>query len=89
MHSIPISIRIRQQPGPDGSAAAAGKITLCTERSPRTFSSQCFFGASYTKADGGRTIDLPLGDLLNPVYQSLNQLMGQQNSPASRINLFC
>jgi outer membrane protein TolC len=34
------------------------------------------FGASYTKADGGRTIDLPLGDLLNPVYQSLNQLTG-------------
>jgi len=34
------------------------------------------FGASYTKADGGRTIDLPLGDLLNPVYHSLNQLTG-------------
>ena len=34
------------------------------------------FGASYTKADGGRTIDLPLGDLLNPVYTSLNQLTG-------------
>jgi len=34
------------------------------------------FGASYSKADGGRTIDLPLGDLLNPVYKSLNQLTG-------------
>jgi outer membrane protein TolC len=32
------------------------------------------FGASYSKADGGRTIDLPLGDLLNPIYRSLNQL---------------
>ena len=33
------------------------------------------FGASYSKAEGGRTIDLPLGDLLNPVYKSLNQLV--------------
>src|SRR6516225_808783 len=32
------------------------------------------FGASYSKADGGRSIDLPIGDLFNPVYKSLNQL---------------
>lgn len=29
---------------------------------------------SYTKAAGGRTIDLPIGDLFNPVYSTLNQL---------------
>lgn len=28
----------------------------------------------YTSGDGGRSIALPVGDLLNPVYQSLNQL---------------
>ncbi|MEN0005824.1 MAG: TolC family protein [Bacteroidota bacterium] len=28
----------------------------------------------YTVAAGGRTIDLPVGDLLNPVYSSLNEL---------------
>ena len=39
------------------------------------------FGASYSKADGGRTIDLPLGDLLNPVYKSLNQLTGSTKFP--------
>jgi outer membrane protein TolC len=38
-------------------------------------------GASYSKADGGRTIDLPLGDLLNPVYQSLNQLTSSAKFP--------
>jgi outer membrane protein len=27
--------------------------------------------ARYTRAGGGRTIDLPIGDLLNPVYQAL------------------
>ena len=36
---------------------------------------------SYSKADGGRTIDLPLGDLLNPVYTSLNDLTGNQKFP--------
>ena len=39
------------------------------------------FGASYSSADGGRTIDLPLGDLLNPVYKSLNQLTGSTKFP--------
>jgi outer membrane protein len=28
----------------------------------------------YTHGDGGRSISLPIGDLLNPVYASLNQL---------------
>lgn len=32
------------------------------------------FQGSYTKAAGGRTIDLPIGDLFNPVYSTLNQL---------------
>ena len=34
------------------------------------------FAARYSRADGGRTIDLPVGDLLNPVYATLNQLTG-------------
>lgn len=32
------------------------------------------FQASYTRAVGGRNIDLPIGDLLNPVYTTLNQI---------------
>ena len=40
------------------------------------------FGASYSKADGGRTIDLPIGDLFNPVYKSLNQLTNSNSFPA-------
>lgn len=39
------------------------------------------FGASYTLAGGGRTIDFPIGDLLNPVYSTLNQLTGSNNFP--------
>lgn len=36
---------------------------------------------SYTKADGGRTIDLPLGDLLNGAYSTLNQLTNSERFP--------
>ncbi len=36
---------------------------------------------SYTKAAGGRTIDIPIGDLLNPAYQTLNQLTNTHNFP--------
>ena len=34
--------------------------------------------ARYSRSDGGRTIDLPLGDALNPAYQTLNDLLVQQ-----------
>ncbi len=35
----------------------------------------------YTHADGGRSIDLPIGDMLNPVYTTLNQLTNSQSFP--------
>ncbi len=37
--------------------------------------------ATYTRANGGRTIDLPIGDLLNPIYSTLNQLTASSNFP--------
>lgn len=39
------------------------------------------FNATYTLADGGRTVDIPVGDLMNPVYKTLNQLTGTNNFP--------
>lgn len=36
---------------------------------------------TYTLAAGGRTIDIPVGNLLNPVYQSLNQLTASSSFP--------
>jgi outer membrane protein TolC len=38
--------------------------------------------ARYSVADGGRTIDLPLGDLLNGAYATLNQYLVFQGQPA-------
>jgi outer membrane protein len=37
--------------------------------------------ARYTRADGGRDFDLPLGTLLNPAYQTLNELLAAQGEP--------
>ncbi|MEI6898702.1 MAG: TolC family protein, partial [Bacteroidota bacterium] len=39
------------------------------------------FMGDYTWAEGGRTIDLPIGDLLNPVYSTLNQLTASNKFP--------
>ncbi|MGC4034568.1 MAG: TolC family protein [Chitinophagaceae bacterium] len=39
------------------------------------------FQAGYQTAGGGRDIEFPVGDLLNNVYSSLNQLTGTNNFP--------
>jgi len=36
---------------------------------------------NYTNGDGGRRISFPVGDLLNPVYSTLNQLTGSDHFP--------
>jgi outer membrane protein TolC len=36
---------------------------------------------SYTKASGGRTIDVPVGDLVNPIYTALNELTSSSKFP--------
>ncbi len=36
------------------------------------------FAARYSRSEGGRTIDLPLGDALNPAYQTLNEMLVAQ-----------
>lgn len=40
------------------------------------------FAARYTVADGGRTIDIPVGDLVNPIYATLEQVLAAQGAPA-------
>ena len=39
------------------------------------------FSTTYSKAAGGRTIDVPVGDLLNGAYATLNQLTGSNSFP--------
>lgn len=45
------------------------------------------FDASYLLADGGRTIDFPVGDLFNPAYSTLNQLTGGNQFPTDIANV--
>ena len=45
------------------------------------FFPQVSANASYVLADGGRKIEFPVGDLLNPVYSTLNNLTGTTNFP--------
>lgn len=45
------------------------------------FLPQVSANASYTLADGGRRINFPVGDLLNPVYSTLNTLTGTTAFP--------
>jgi outer membrane protein len=54
-------------------------ITLKEARS--LFLPTSWFETDYTLARGGRSIDIPVGDLLNPVYKSLNQLTGTNGFP--------
>ena len=37
--------------------------------------------ASYLSGEGGRYFDFPVGDLVNPVYTTLNQFIGQERFP--------
>lgn len=39
--------------------------------------------ARYSRADGGRTIDFPIGDIVNPIHAGLNQLMNAQVYPTN------
>ena len=39
------------------------------------------FNGTYTLAGGGRTVDIPVGDLVNPVYKTLNQLTASNSFP--------
>jgi outer membrane protein TolC len=39
------------------------------------------FNARYTLSDGGRIIDFPVGDFLNPVYSTLNSLLATDVFP--------
>ncbi|UZR94667.1 TolC family protein [Chondrinema litorale] len=45
------------------------------------------FQSDYTLAEGGRSIYFPVGDLLNPVYNSLNQLTGSSDFPSNLENV--
>lgn len=53
---------------------ALEKSMLALKEAKTLFYPRVNFEADYFLADGGRTVDFPAGDLLNPVYRTLNEL---------------
>jgi hypothetical protein len=52
------------------------KSQLALKSAKSLFLPTTYFEGQYTLANGGREISIPVGDLLNPVYQTLNQITG-------------
>ena len=51
------------------------KSTAALDAARARFYPEVALAARYTRADGGRQFDIPVGQLLNPVYQTLNDLL--------------
>ncbi|HFA47407.1 MAG TPA: TolC family protein [Bacteroidetes bacterium] len=58
-----------------------GKNRLALKEAKRLLMPEVGFGLTYTLAAGGRDIDFPVGDLLNPVYATLNEQTGTNTFP--------
>lgn len=57
------------------------KAQLDLKRAQTLFYPRASFNSQYTLATGGRTQDIPIGDLLNGVYSTLNQLTASSKFP--------
>lgn len=57
------------------------KAQLDLQRAKTLFYPQADFSSQYTLAHGGRQQDIPIGDLLNNAYTTLNELTGTNKFP--------
>lgn len=62
-------------------AASVQQRVAALDRARARYRPVLDFDARYSVADGGRTIDFPVGDLLNPVYATLDELLVQSGQP--------
>jgi len=65
-----------------GSASVAQRLAALDQARAR-YLPVLDLAARYSVADGGRTIDFPVGDLLNPVYGTLEELLQAAGQPTS------
>jgi len=85
---LPAPLVELEQEARRSNLALAARAVDVEEATARLASARSYFlprldlAARYTVADGGRTIDLPLGDLLNGAYATLNQYLASQGQPA-------
>lgn len=65
-----------------GSRAAVAARLAALDQARARFLPAIDLSLRYSRAEGGREIDIPVGDLLNPVYAALNSLLAAGGQPA-------
>jgi outer membrane protein len=65
----------------DGAGATVAQRLAALDQARALYLPSLDLSARYSRGSGGRTIDFPVGDLLNPVYASLNQITGTSQFP--------
>ena len=76
-----ISEGLSQNESLKGQQFVLEKNILALKEAKTLFYPNVSFNTNYFLAGGGRTVDFPIGDILNPVYSTLNQLTQSQNFP--------
>jgi outer membrane protein len=66
----------------DGASAGVAERLAALDQARARYLPSLDFSARYSRSNGGRAIDFPVGDLLNPVYATLNQLTGSSRFAA-------
>jgi len=72
---------IKQNLSVDAKKSIERKQQYALQHAGKLAGPEVNFLTTYTAAYKGRNIELPLGDLLNPVYSALNDITGTQNFP--------
>ena len=63
------------------------RVTESLNQAKSFFYPRIAFNPTYSLAAGGRRLEFPVGDLLNPAYKTLNQLIGSDRFPTNIENV--
>ncbi|UFH56254.1 TolC family protein [Spirosoma sp. KNUC1025] len=63
------------------------RVTESLNQAKSLFYPRVAFNPTYSVAAGGRRLEFPVGDLLNPAYKTLNQLIGADRFPTNIENV--
>ena len=63
------------------------RVTESLNQARSLFYPRLAFNPTYSVAAGGRRLQFPVGDLLNPVYRTLNQMSGSERFPTNVPNV--
>ncbi|QMW02863.1 TolC family protein [Spirosoma foliorum] len=63
------------------------RVTESLNQAKSLFYPRIAFNPTYSLAAGGRRLEFPVGDLLNPAYKTLNQLIGADKFPTNIENV--